>query len=151
MKYCILFFVFLIGFNLLAQEENPDFDAELAEKLGADDLGMKTYIMVILKTGSAQISDTNKRKEMFRGHFDNINKLAEQGKMVLAGPIGKNEKTYRGIFVFNVANEEEAKKLMDGDPTIVNGIFDVEYYKWYASAALNEINNIHKKISKKKP
>lgn len=152
MRYIVLLIIFILNFSFMnSQENNPDFDKNLAEKLGADDLGMRSYIMVILKTGKAQINDSTKRKEMFRGHFDNINKLASEGKMVLAGPLGKNDNTFRGIFVFDVANEEEAKKLMEGDPTIVNGIFEVEYYKWYASAALKEINEIHKKISKRKP
>lgn len=152
MKIFIISCLLFCNLNLLiSQDENPDFDKSLAEKLGADEMGMKSYILVILKTGSAQITDSTKRKEMFKGHFENINKLAEQGKMVLAGPISKNDKTYRGIFVFDVANEDEVKKLMEGDPTITNGIFDVEYYKWYASAALNEIYSIHRKISKKKP
>lgn len=143
--------IFISISNLHSQIENPEYDSTLAQKVGADDLGMKTFIMVILKTGKVQITDSVKRAEMFRGHFDNINKLAEAGKMVLAGPIGKNDNTYRGIFVFDVATIEEAKELIQGDPTIVNGVFDVEFYKWYASAALLEINAIHKKISKKKP
>lgn len=152
MKYLILILtIFISVSNLYSQIENPEYDSTLAQKVGADDWGMKSFIMVVLKTGKAQITDSVKRAEMFRGHFDNINKLAEAGKMVLAGPIGKNENTYRGIFVFDVATIEEAKELIKGDPTIVNGIFDVEFYKWYASAALLELNNIHKKISKQKP
>jgi len=152
MKIFLLITFLIINFNLLiSQEDNPNFDKELSLKLGADELGMKTYIMVILKTGTAQITDSVKRKEMFRGHFDNINKLAAEGKLVIAGPINKNERTYRGIFVFNVKDEDEARKLMEDDLTIVNRIFEVEYYKWYASAALMEVNNIHNKISTKKP
>jgi len=152
MKYLVIFILILSVFNFSnGQDENPDFDKNLAEKLGADDWGMKSYIFVVLKTGSVQISDSAKRAEMFRGHFENINKLAEEGKMVLAGPIGKNEKSYRGIFVFNTDNEDEVKEMLEGDPTIVNGIFDVEIYKWYASAALMQLNELHKKISKKKP
>lgn len=31
--------------------QNPNYDAALARKLGADDYGMKRYILVILRTG----------------------------------------------------------------------------------------------------
>ncbi len=36
-----------------------DFDAELAEQLGADEYGMKSYILVILKTGPNETVKTN--------------------------------------------------------------------------------------------
>ncbi|WP_260392461.1 hypothetical protein [Empedobacter falsenii] len=38
--------------------------------------------------------------EKFRGHLDNINRLVKEEKLVVAGPMGKNEKNYCGIFIF---------------------------------------------------
>jgi len=38
--------------------------------------------------------------EKFRGHLDNINRLVKEEKLVVAGPMCKNEKNYRGIFIF---------------------------------------------------
>ena len=34
-----------------AQTAKPAFDAELAKKTGADDYGMRSYVLVILRTG----------------------------------------------------------------------------------------------------
>jgi len=39
-----------------AQSDNPKFDQALATKLGADDYGMKMYVLVMLKTGTATIT-----------------------------------------------------------------------------------------------
>lgn len=141
--------IFLISIVGLAKAQSTEFDSVLAKKLGADELGMKSYILVILKTGSANITDSATRAQLFRGHFDNMNKLAEEGKLVVAGPINANEQNYRGIFLFNVDNVSEAKELMKGDPTVVQQIFEPLFFQFYGSAALQELPELHKRIQKK--
>lgn len=127
------------------------FDAELAQRLGADERGMKTYVLCILKTGpkDAEIKG-EQRKEIFAGHFANINTLAEEGKLSLAGPFGKNDKSYRGLYVFNVATVEEAEELVVLDPAVKAGIFVPELTPWYGPAAVMLVNETHKKIEKPK-
>jgi uncharacterized protein YciI len=117
---------------------NPNYNPELAVKLGADDYGMKRYILVILKTGSNQTTDKDFINKCFRGHMDNINRLVEDGKLVVAGPLGSNDKTYRGIFILNAATPEEADLLLQTDPAIKERLLDAELYPWYGSAALPE-------------
>lgn len=130
-------------------QKKPVYDAELAKKLGADDLGMKSYIFVILKTGPSKITNKDTLNTLFAGHFANINKLAKEGKLVVAGPMEKNDKSYRGIFILNVKTFEEANVLLDNDPTIKQKIFDVELYEWYGSAALPVYLETHSKIEKR--
>jgi uncharacterized protein YciI len=130
---------------------NPNFDPELAQKLGADDFGMKRYILVILKTGSNQTTDKDFISECFRGHLDNINRLVEDDKLVVAGPLGKNDNSYRGIFILNVATIEEAQSLLQTDPAIKEGLLDAELYSWYGSAALPEYLPASDKIWKSNP
>ena len=148
-----LFLVFILFSPLLgsAQNDNPLYDADLAKELGADDYGMKNYVFVILKTGDAEISDAEAKKEMFKGHFENISKLAEEGKLVVAGPYGENDRDYRGLFILDVSSTEEAMRLLNNDPTIANGIFEVELTPWYGSAALPTYLDNHKKIEKLSP
>ncbi len=130
---------------------NPNYDAELAQKLDADDYGMKSYILVILKTGTNRTTDKTFINNSFRGHLDNITRLAKQGKMIIAGPLGKNDNTYRGIFILNVTTLEEAEKLLKTDPAIKEGLLDAELYNWYGSAALPEYLESSDKIWKVKP
>jgi uncharacterized protein YciI len=130
---------------------NPNYAPELAHKLGADDYGMKSYILVILKTGPNQTTDKTFINDSFRGHMNNINQLVTEGKMIVAGPLTKNDKTYRGIFILNVTDFEEAEKLLQNDPAITEGLLDVELYKWYGSAALPEYLEFSDKIWKIKP
>ena len=95
-------------FNVYGQEKkegNNKFDADLAKKLGADQYGMKSYVLVNLKTGpaDAEIKDEEERKKIFAGHFANMGRLAKEGKLVLAGPYS-DAKPYRGLYIFNVKN-----------------------------------------------
>jgi uncharacterized protein len=129
----------------------PRFDPELAERLGADERGMRQYVLCILKTGPNDAEITGEqRKELFAGHFANIARLAEEGKLSLAGPFGKNERSYRGLYVFNVATVEEAEALVVLDPAVKAGIFVSELTPWYGSAAVMVVNETHTKIEKPK-
>lgn len=128
----------------------PAYDAELAKRLGADKMGMRKYVLAILKTGPAQITDKEERARLFQGHFGMINRLAEEGKLSVAGPFSDGGE-YRGLYIFNVETIEEAQKLTETDPSIKAGIFRVEFIKWYGSAALIEVNNIHNRISQENP
>ncbi|MGO4770202.1 hypothetical protein ACEN2I_00940 [Flavobacterium sp. W22_SRS_FK3] len=62
----------------------------------------------------------------------------------------KNDRNYRGIYIFNVATIEEAKALVATDPAIKANLLEAELIPWYATAALQETLKIHEKITKKK-
>ena len=128
------------------KKPKPQYDAELAKRLGADERGMRNYVLAILRTGPANITDKDERARLFQGHFGMINRLAGEGKLSVAGPLDDPKGEYRGIYVFNVATVEEAQKLTETDPSIKAGIFRVEFIKWYASAALMEATNLHNRI-----
>lgn len=127
------------------------YDAELAKKLGADERGMKMYVLCILKTGPKDADFKGKeRDDVFAGHFANIGRLADEGKLAVAGPFGKNDKSWRGLYIFNVPTVEEAEKLVVLDPAVKAGVFVYELTPWYASAAMMTINETHKRIQKPK-
>ena len=129
-----------------------EYDAELARKLGADDRGMKMYVLCILKTGPKDSEFTGKaRDDIFAGHFANIGRLADEGKLAIAGPFEKNDRSYRGLYIFNVPTLAEAEKLVVLDPAVKAGVFVPELTLWYGSAAMMSINDIHKRIQKPQP
>lgn len=132
-----------------AQETNKNYDEKLAKELKADEYGMKTYVLAILKTGTEKSLSKAKQDSIFRGHMVNIGKLVTDGKLVVAGPLGKNDKNYRGIFILDVPTIEEARKLVDTDPAIQSKLLDADLIIWYGSAALKETLKIHSKIEKR--
>jgi uncharacterized protein YciI len=124
------------------------YDGALAKSLGADERGMRAYVLVILKTGPNKVPDGPARNKMFEGHFANMQRLADEKKLVLAGPLDGTDGR-RGIFVFATPDIEQAKAYVATDPVIVNGEMAAEYHKFYGSAGLMMINEIHSKIHQK--
>lgn len=128
----------------------PAFDPELARSVGADERGMKPYVLVVLKTGPTRVPAGAERDEMFKGHFANMERLAAAGKLVTAGPLDGVD-GWRGLFVFAVPEIEEAKRLVATDPVVMKGEMVAEYHQFYGSAALMLVNDLHKKVSPKRP
>ena len=150
-RFSLFILAFMCFSTLVMTADERAFDAELAKKLGADERGMKMYVLCILKTGPKDAEITGEaRKEIFAGHFANITRLADEGKLAVAGPFGKNDKAYRGLYIFNVATIEEAEKLVVLDPAVKAGVFVPDLTLWYGSAAMMAVNDTHKKIEKPK-
>ena len=149
MNYFSIIFAFLLSFSALAQN-NTTYDEALAKKFGADEYGMKTYVFCLLKTGSNTTATPQEQKALFEGHMANIMRLAKENKLTVAGPFMKNDKNYRGIFIFNCATIEEAEALVNTDPAVKAKIFEAELTLWYCSAALMNVNSLHHTIAKTK-
>jgi uncharacterized protein YciI len=145
----ILAVIFFFPVMLIGQ--NPHYDKELADSLGADDYGMKSYSLVMLKSGGGNIEDKARVESLIRGHLDNIGKLAKEGKIVVAGPLGKNNKGYRGIFIFNEQDKTKVAELLMTDPAIKADLLTYDIYQWYGSAALPVYLETHSKIEKTRP
>lgn len=108
---------FFLSFFLIAvigceTNENPSqigenntttvYDEALAAELGADEYGMRRYVMAMLKVGPNQDHDSETAMELQEAHMENIRRLAAEGKLIIAGPfLGGGE--LRGIIlVFSV-------------------------------------------------
>ena len=74
--------------------------------------------------------------------------MAEEGKLVLAGPFFGND-DLRGIYIFDVQSLQEAEDLTNSDPAIKAGVLEMELREWYGSAALIGINEVHESLMKK--
>lgn len=127
--------------------EELAYDSLKAYKYGADDYGMRQYVMAFLKKGPNRDRDSVETYELQRAHLNNITRMAEEGTLVAAGPF-LNDGDLRGIYVFNIKTVEEAEELVATDPAIQAGSLTMELIPWYSSAALMEINELHKKLAK---
>lgn len=129
--------------------EEVTYDSVLAKSLGADDYGMKPYVMAFLKSGQNRDQDSATAAQLQRAHMDNIFRMADEGKLVIAGPF-MDTGAIRGIYIFNVKTIEEAEALTSTDPAIKAGRLEMELHPWYGSAALGMMLELHKKVAKKK-
>ena len=134
-----------------APSTSPTNDSELAAKVGADDYGMRSYVLVILKTGPTPVPEGEARKAMFAGHFANMKRLAEEGKLALAGPFSEDPAGWRGLFVLAVDDIDAARELVGTDPVVTNGEMVAEYHPWFGSAAAMLVPEVHETLAKKSP
>jgi uncharacterized protein YciI len=123
----------------------PGYDAALAKKVGADKYGMRNYVIAFLRTGPTKIENKEEVGKLFAGHMANMDRLAAEGKLAVAGPFSKDP-DFRGMFILAVETIEDAKKLVETDPAIKSGMLAADYHKWWGSAALMEVNAIHDKV-----
>lgn len=137
---------FTIGGLAFSQDQ---YDEALAEKLGADDYGMRKYVMAFLLRGDKVSEFTpEQRSEIQAGHMANIGKMAEIGKLIVAGPFFGNDEL-RGIYIFDVQTIEEARVLTETDPAIKAGVLKMDLKEWYGSAALMMLPEVYPKVTKK--
>lgn len=122
-KYLLLVILSLMFFNTAFSQDST--------KSGEVEWKMRIYYMVFLKSNPNHgITDKAKLTEIQKGHLDNIGKLFEEGKLVLAGPF-LDKQDVRGIFILKVDSEEEAKALVDTDPAVIAGTLTMEIRPWY--------------------
>jgi uncharacterized protein YciI len=145
-----LFFLLLsnLTIHVHAQKTKSPYNKVLADSLGADQYGMKMYVLVMLKTGPNKTTDKVLVDSLFKGHMQNIGRLADIGKLTVAGPMKKNEKEYRGIFILNVKTLAEATALLETDPAISSKLLEAEMFEWYGSAALPMYLKYHDSVQK---
>jgi Uncharacterized protein conserved in bacteria len=103
--------------------------------------------MAFLKRGPVRNQDSITAANLQKAHLENIERLAEEGKLVLAGPFF-DDGEIRGIYIFDVETIEEAQTLTQTDPAIKAGRLVMELHPWYGSAALKQINELHKTLQK---
>ena len=109
-----ILFVFLVlascNSNVNTFKISNEYDSKLAEKYEADEYGMKKYVMAFLYSGSNRDLPKEEAEALQTAHLKNINRMAEEGKLVLAGPF-LDSGDLRGIYIFNVTTIEDLEKF----------------------------------------
>ena len=130
-------------------QESAKTDTVLAKQLHADEYGMKTYVLALLKAGPNRNQDSATAAILLKAHLANIQRMAREGKLLIAGPF-LDDTELKGIYVFNVESVGEAKALTESDPAIKAGRLVMELHPWYGSAALQKVTEIHSRIQSRR-
>ena len=91
---------------------------------------MKRYWLVLLQKGPNRNQDSISAEKIQAAHMANINRLAKEGKLIMAGPIGI-EDDLRGIFLMNCADSTEVENFVKTDSAVITGRLIMKYYPWW--------------------
>lgn len=75
-----------------------------------------------------QASWTDKENSIIQHHFEVLQTLQEEGKLLLAGRTLNTDPI--GIVILEVDTEEEAIELMNNDPAVKNGIMEAQLFPY---------------------
>ena len=114
--------------SLTAQPEK--YDLEKDTTMYTEE--MKRFWLVLLQKGPTRNQDSITAAKIQAAHIANINRLAKEGKLVMAGPIGV-EGDLRGIFIMNCADSAEVEKFVSTDSAVITGRLIMKYYPWWTA------------------
>jgi uncharacterized protein YciI len=96
----------------------------------ATPLTLKLVYLAFLRKGAKWTAESTPATEALqKAHMENIHRLADLKKLVIAGPFG-DDGELRGIFVFRVDSIEEARSLTASDPAVKAGRFVLDVHPW---------------------
>ena len=119
-----------------AQETKQEQKSEQKKASKESDFQMKKYWFVMLTKGTNRNHDSATAAAIQKGHLDNINRLYDLGKILVAGPFG-DDGMWRGIFIMDCKDQKEAEELLQTDPAIKAGRLAFEIHPWWT--AKNEV------------
>lgn len=110
-------------------EMHPWWSEDVMKKASMP-LKLQTAYLAFLVRGDKWTPEKTPATEAIqKAHLENINRLAEMKKLVVAGPFGDNGRL-RGIFVFRVDSMEEARALSETDPAVKAGRLALILHPW---------------------
>jgi uncharacterized protein YciI len=94
---------------------------------------MKRYWLVLLKAGPNRSQDRETAAKIQAGHMANINRLVSEGKIVMAGPMGRGSGDLQGIFIMDCRDSTEVEKMVQSDTAVMTGRLRMEYFPWWSA------------------
>ncbi len=106
-----------------------------------DERGMRIYYMGFLTRGPRWTPEqTDATRKLQEEHLANIRRLAEVGRLLIAGPFAYEptdaDQSLRGIFIFDTETRAEAEELARTDPAVKAGRLALRIIPWYGPFGL---------------
>jgi uncharacterized protein YciI len=109
-----------------------NYDASSTNKAESDTPRMKQYWLVMLLKGTNRTHDKETSARIQAAHMANIGRLANEGKIVMAGPMGyKHDADLRGIFIIDAKDSATAASYVNTDSAIITGRLRFELHPWW--------------------
>ncbi|WP_346859792.1 YciI family protein [uncultured Draconibacterium sp.] len=127
MKLVFAFLFLAFAFSVSAQDQR-----EFSYTEGDTTYTMKRYVFMLLESGTTKSKDSTEAAHFQEMHLAHLNKLAESGKLIVAGPFeGGGE--HRGLLIFDVETVEDALKLEGEDPSVKTNRLKMNAFYWWGA------------------
>ncbi len=73
---------------------------------------------------------TEKENRVVAEHFGRLQRLLDEGTLILAGRTLNEDETMFGIVILEAASEAEARRLMNEDPAVKEGIMTARLFPY---------------------
>ena len=93
---------------------------------------MKQFWLVLLYRGNTRSQDSISAAKIQQAHMNNINRLATEGKIIMAGPMG-GKGDLRGIFIMDGKDSTEIAGHIKVDSAVVTGRLRFEIHPWWTA------------------
>ena len=100
---------------------------------------MKQYWLTFLYKGPNRNQDSATAARIQKAHIANIERLASEGKIIMAGPMGYN-RDLQGIFIINAKDSAEATSFIKTDSAVILGRLRFEVHPWWTAKGKYEFN-----------
>jgi len=88
------------------------------------------YQLKLIPTLLEEDNWTEKENAIVQHHFEVLQSLQQEGKLILAGRTLNMDPSGFGIVILEVHSEEEARKLMENDPAVKAGIMEATLFPY---------------------
>ena len=131
MRKIIFLLLVIISFVAIAGSKSANsIAATIADSTPVYD--MKQYWLVLLYRGTTRNRDSAASAKIQQAHMNNINRLATEGKIIMAGPMaGKGD--LRGIFIMDGKDSTEIAGHIKVDSAVVTGRLRFEIHPWWTA------------------
>ena len=131
MRKIIFLLLVIISFVAIAGSKSANsIAATIADSTPVYD--MKQYWLVLLYRGNTRSQDSISAAKIQQAHMNNIERLAAEGKIIMAGPMaGKGD--LRGIFIMDGKDSTEIAGHVKVDSAVVTGRLRFEIHPWWTA------------------
>ena len=124
--------VLLVMIGFLAFFVSAKNHSAQVEKSNTDTPRMKEYWLVMLLKGPNRTHDKATAQRIQAAHIANIDRLAAEGKIVMAGPMGyKYDADLRGLFIMDAKDSATAASYVKTDSAVLTGRLRFEVHPWW--------------------
>lgn len=95
---------------------------------------MKQYWLVMYTTGADTAAlDSLTSATLQQAHLAHQDEQSKRGLIVMAGPFGKNDHTWRGLLLYDCDTAEEVEGYLRQDPYVKRGRLAYSIAPWYGA------------------